>query len=115
MKLSDSFSRSEFECSCGCGFDTVDAFLLESLETLREALQQPITITSACRCQNHNKAVGGMPNSQHKKGRAADIQVKHTLPSVVADLAEALGLSVGRYDTFTHIDTRSGGPARWGS
>jgi hypothetical protein len=26
--LSENFSRREFECSCGCGMDTVDAQLL---------------------------------------------------------------------------------------
>jgi uncharacterized protein YcbK (DUF882 family) len=111
--LSVHFSRSEFACGCGCGFDTVDAVLLEALEALRGHFGVPVTITSAARCFNHNRDVGGARNSQHKKGRASDVQVKDTSPDVVADYAESLGMSVGRYETFTHIDSRSGPPARW--
>jgi len=33
---------------------------------------------------------------------------------LVADYAKELGLSVGRYDTFTHVDSRSGPPRMWG-
>ena len=115
MKISPNFDRDEFACKCGCGYDTVDTLLLEALESIRVHFNQPVTITSACRCNNHNKKVGGSTNSQHKKGRAADIQVRNTSPSDVATFAEELGMSVGRYETFTHIDSRSGSPARWGS
>jgi len=35
-------------------------------------------------------------------------------PVKVADAAETLGFpGVGRYSTFTHVDVRPGGPARW--
>ena len=112
--LSAHFSRKEFECSCGCGFDTVDSVLLEALESIRNHFERPVRITSACRCHEHNKKVGGSTNSQHKKGRAADIQITAVSPSSVANYAEDLGMSVGRYETFTHIDSRSGPPAKWG-
>ena len=113
MKISEHFSRSEFACQCGCGYDTVDSVLLEALEALRRAFGEPITVTSGCRCKAHNEAVGGSKNSQHTLGRAADIQVKNISPADVQDMAEDLGLSVGRYKTFTHVDTRTGVPARW--
>ena len=115
MQLSEYFKRAEFACSCGCGFDTVDAVLLEALEAIRSHFKQPVVVTSGCRCEAHNEAVGGSKNSQHKKGRAADIQVVSTSPAEVASFAEDLGMSVGRYETFTHVDSRSGPPARWGS
>ena len=111
--FSENFSRHEFACSCGCGFDTVDATLLEALETMRLHFGEPITVTSGCRCLNFNASINGAMKSQHKKGRAADIQVKNTPPDEVADYAESLGLSVGRYNYFTHIDTRTGVPKRW--
>lgn len=111
--LNQYFSRSEFACKCGCGYDTVDALLLEALREIRIAFGEPVHVTSAARCENHNANVGGGLKSQHLLGRAADIQVRDTEPDDVADYAEALGLSVGRYDTFTHVDTRSGPPARW--
>ena len=111
--MSIHFDRSEFACQCGCGFDTVDSLLLEGLEALRAHFEKPIRITSGCRCVTHNVAVGGSLDSQHKKGRAADIAVSGTRPSDVAALAEDLGLSVGRYVNFTHVDSRTGPPARW--
>ena len=43
------------------------------LEPLRVAMNEPIKIGSGFRCQKLNKAVGGVYNSQHLKGQAADI------------------------------------------
>ena len=111
--LSPYFKREEFACKCGCGFDTVDAVLLEALTAIRSHFNQPVVVTSGCRCEAHNTRVGGSKSSQHKKGRAADIKVKSTSPALVADYAQELGLSVGRYDTFTHVDSRSGPPRMW--
>lgn len=70
------------------------------LDPLRRMLQTPITITSGYRCSELNKAVGGVSNSWHTKGNAADIRVKDeeeakaifqvlkTLPSVDTVLFE---------------------------
>jgi hypothetical protein len=44
------------------------------LEPLRVAMDEPIKIGSGFRCQALNKAVGGVYNSQHMKGQAADIR-----------------------------------------
>ena len=43
------------------------------LEPLRIAMGEPIKISSGFRCQALNKAVGGVANSQHCKGQAADL------------------------------------------
>lgn len=43
------------------------------LEPLRVAMGMPIRISSGYRCEALNKAVGGVYNSQHLKGQAADI------------------------------------------
>ena len=70
------------------------------LDPLRRIHQQPIIITSGYRCEQLNKAVGGVPNSWHTKGNAADIHIKNendareifqilkTLPSVDTALFE---------------------------
>ena len=111
--LSEHFSRSEFRCPC-CNFDTVDTELLRILEVVRSHFDRPITITSGFRCVDHNAAVGGSDRSQHLYGRAADIAVDGVSPAIVAELADQLGAGgVGTYETFTHIDSRSNGPARW--
>jgi len=113
--LSEHFSRTEFACKCGCGFNTVDVELLDVLLALRSALG-PTTINSACRCPAHNLSVGGAENSQHVLGRAADIVVANTEPEVVVAYLNDWypgELGLGSYSTFTHIDSRSNGPARW--
>ena len=43
------------------------------LEPLRVAMSEPVRIRSGYRCEKLNKAVGGVYNSQHLKGQAADI------------------------------------------
>ena len=45
----------------------------EVLEPLREHFNEPIFISSGYRCEELNKAVGGVRNSQHMRGEAADI------------------------------------------
>ena len=108
------FNREEFACSCGCGFNTVDADLLAMLTRIRTYFNKPVVITSGCRCQSYNERVGGSYNSQHKLGRAADIIVKDIDPEEVAIFARTINEDggVGSYSTFTHIDSRCG-RARW--
>ena len=48
------------------------------LDPLRKAMG-PITINSGFRCKALNAAVGGVSNSQHCKGQAADISIKGDL------------------------------------
>ena len=45
------------------------------LEPLRNAFKCPIVIGSGYRCQKLNKLVGGVYNSQHMTGEAADIHI----------------------------------------
>ena len=111
--LSRNFSRAEFACKCGCGWDTVDARLLEALQVRRSTHGKSIKINSGCRCEIYNEQVGGARTSQHLAGRAADIVEAGVSPRETQDYFEELGMSVGRYDTFTHVDSRSGNPARW--
>ena len=112
-KLSANFSVKEFECKCGkCPETLINLDHVERLQQLRDNIGRSITITSAYRCLAHNTAVGGEKNSQHMKGHATDITVKGMTPDEVADACEKLFDGIGRYDTFTHIDSR-GRKARW--
>lgn len=118
--LSTHFSRAEFACKCGCGFGTrpgdVKPALVDLLEVIRAHFNAPISVVSGCRCKKHNHRVGGAPLSQHCLGIAADIKVQGVPPKAVADfLAERYprALGIGRYATWTHVDTRLG-RARWG-
>lgn len=113
--ISKHFSRSEFACKCGCGYNTVDAQLLAILEDLRETVQSPITITSGCRCAAHNAREGGAKNSQHLYGRAADIAVQGVSPGAVYELLnrDPRAGGVGVYTNWVHVDTRNEPFARW--
>lgn len=116
MKLSSNFSRSEFACHCGCGGDTVDIKLIPVLEDLRSHFRQPVTVTSGYRCLEHNRKIGSTDASQHTKGRAADVVVEDVSPRAVHFyLCEKYKdqYGIGKYESFTHIDTRTNGPARW--
>ena len=115
-RVSKHFVREEFECQCGCGFDTVDTELIDVLEHLRVTLSQPIIITSGCRCPSHNEAIGGSKKSQHTLGRAVDFIVKGYDAEQVYNHLDYLypdQYGLGKYSTWVHLDTRSEGPARW--
>lgn len=45
------------------------------LQPIRDAWKSPIVVTSGYRSEAVNKAVGGVSNSQHRLGEAADIKV----------------------------------------
>lgn len=57
--------------------ENLHALCTEVLEPLRRRVGRVI-VTSGYRCQELNKAVGGVWNSQHLKGEAADIFVPDT-------------------------------------
>lgn len=43
------------------------------MDPIREKFGKPITVTSGYRCEKLNKEVGGVSNSDHKFGYAADL------------------------------------------
>ena len=115
MQLSPHFDSNEFACKDGCGFDHPHTELIAKLEKLRELCgHKPLHINSACRCQKHNKAVGGASNSQHVLGKAADVRPpKGMTIEEFAHHAEQAGFGgIGKYNTFVHVDVREG-KARW--
>lgn len=48
---------------------------IELLQPIRDAWKSPIIVNSAFRSEQVNKAVGGVKNSQHRLGEAADITI----------------------------------------
>ena len=58
--------------------ENLKALCMEVLQPLRDFLGKPVVISSGYRCAELNKAVGGVRNSQHMKGEAADIHVENT-------------------------------------
>ena len=99
--------------------ENLQALVDNVLDPLRERYGKPIKVNSGFRCLVHNKTVGGVPNSQHMKGEAADIipvssekiKVKSELERLVKIIEE-----LGKFDqliiypTFVHVSwKRSGG------
>lgn len=123
-QLSANFSLSEFASHDGAAtpqsvIGNLQA-LARNLEALRTAAgNKSISVTSGYRSPAHNSAVGGARNSQHKYGRAADINVSGMSPRQVKQLIEQLITAgtmqqggIGLYSGFVHYDTR-GTRARW--
>ena len=114
--LTNNLSRHEFACKCGCGLDTADIGTVSVVQDVCDNFGCSVIVTSGCRCTEHNEAVGGAKSSQHVKCRAADCVFKGVKPSWVFEYLcktypDKFGF--GLYEDFVHIDTRSGGAARW--
>jgi uncharacterized protein YcbK (DUF882 family) len=123
MKLTKNFSRSEFDCSCGCDMpkevlNNVQK-VANQLQALRNIVGKSITVNSGYRCPEYNTKARGVKTSQHILGKASDITIKDMTPDDVAHLIEQmidngdmLQGGLGRYNTFTHYDIRKT-KARW--
>ncbi len=123
MQLTDNFNQKEFDSKDG---STMPNEVLRNIELLSEQLQiirdytgKSITINSGYRSPEHNKSIGGVSNSQHVKGKAADIVIDGMKPADTYALIEYLNDKgvikiggLGHYNTFTHVDIREG-KARW--
>ena len=115
-QISKHFKVQEFaQKDYRCDKILIDSELVEVLEDVRTHFKWPVIITSGYRTPKYNKKIGGVKNSQHTKGTAADIKVKMVLASEVQEyLCEKYPnkYGIGKYDKFTHIDVREK-KARW--
>ncbi|WP_371374337.1 YcbK family protein [Sporomusa aerivorans] len=110
------FSKEEFACR-HCGQEPgIDVRLQNILDAMREQVGRPLQLSCAYRCPEHNAEVGGVPNSYHVQGMAADVLVPDDMSvNELAEIAEQCGADgIGRYyeSLFVHVDTR-GYTARW--
>ena len=112
------FNREEFRCKCGgkyCnGFPVEpEESLVRTLDKIREKLGMPITINSGIRCATHNANEGGVANSQHLYGRAADLHSSASPARMKEAAEEVLGSTggIGLYSWGIHVDT--GKYSRW--
>lgn len=125
MKIGIYFDDYELACKCGRhGYDSdghpildhvIDKRLVDVLDAIRERLGVPLYINSGYRCPEHNAEVGGVSNSQHVLGTAADITYDGIDVDYLAQVAEECGADgIGKYyhQDFVHVDVR-GYAARW--
>ena len=115
MKLSEHFDSSEFDCHhCGQGGGDMHPRLIELLEKLRAEMGgYPLHINSGYRCPEHNRAVGGVKNSQHVLHTAADVARPDGVPFddfkwYVCQLPFD-GIGFYPHQDFIHVDVRDGG------
>ena len=115
------FTRAEFRCPCGrCGGFPVEPqeSMVRTVDEIRHRLGVPISIVdgggSGVRCAAHNAEVGGVANSQHLYGLAADLHSAASPAEMKAAAEEVLGHTggIGLYGWGIHVDTRPG-YARW--
>jgi uncharacterized protein YcbK (DUF882 family) len=121
--MTKNFSKEEFDCNDGSEMP-INIYhnmvkVANQLQVLRNYIKKPIKINSAWRSQEYNESIGGVKDSQHIMGRAADIVVKGMLPielsKIIEDLiskGEMLQGGIGIYSSFIHYDIR-GTKARW--
>ena len=115
------FKRAEFRCPCGrCGGFPVEPqeSIVRTVDEIRYRLGIPISIVdgggSGVRCAAHNAEVGGVANSQHLFGLAADLHSAASPAEMKAAAEEVLGHTggIGLYGWGIHVDARQG-YARW--
>ena len=115
------FTRAEFKCKCGGRFCNgypveIDMNMVKIADEIRNRIGKPIQINSGIRCKTHNANVGGVSNSQHLYGNAADLGCPSgCTPAQMASIAEEImgdTGGIGIYSWGIHIDTRSA-KSRW--
>ncbi|MGA2004302.1 MAG: D-Ala-D-Ala carboxypeptidase family metallohydrolase [Terriglobales bacterium] len=114
--LSEHFSKSELACHC-CGELKIESGLIEALEQLRTFAGKEIIVHDGYRCPAHNQEVGGVSDSEHTRGMAADIAIPGLSLQHMYELAlqvpTFLNGGIGVYDGgFLHLDIRIH-QARW--
>ena len=108
-KLTEHFSKEEFDCQCGCGNGDIEisTWLVEGLEKVRKCYGKPMRINSGIRCLNHNRSIGSKDTSSHIKGLAVDIgciDMKARLDLTKLLLREAEFTRMGFHKKFIHVD-----------
>lgn len=107
------FSEAEQVCKCcGEGAEKISYTLLNHLDRLREMYGHPIYVSCMYRCEQHNRECGGVSNSQHVMGTAADIYVDGDYEDFYQLVLDSeLFDGIGKYKDaeFVHVDVRNGG------
>lgn len=110
VPIIDKFKETDFACKCGCGKGYADMKpdLLRMLFDARTLASTPFVISSAYRCEAHNKKSGGKPNSAHLRGYAVDIKAPNSQAAfkILTALLEVGFVRIGWNKTynFFHVD-----------
>jgi uncharacterized protein YcbK (DUF882 family) len=107
---SEHFSEQELACH-HCGVNNCQQSIVNALEQFRAVVGKPVLVNDGYRCPVHNAEVGGVSDSEHVQGIAADITVEGMTGAQLEEAAKQCSLvtAFGRSDSppYIHIDTRS--------
>ena len=108
-KLTDHFTKEEFDCQCGCGNGdiVISENLVFQLECVRIHYGKPMRINSGIRCLSHNRKIGSRDTSSHIKGLAADIgcsDMGTRLELMKRLLRDGEFTRIGLHRDFIHVD-----------
>ena len=79
------------------------------LQPLRDIYNKPMGVNSGYRSKELNKAVGGVPTSQHLVGKASDIRCKNPLELLRTLIQSNLEFDQAiLYPTFLHLSYNKG-------
>lgn len=79
MKVANLPNGWMVSCKCGCGLNNFQPEIIGYNRNLLRILSWHYEteveghVLSGCRCEKHNRKVGGAPNSYHLRGMAEDI------------------------------------------
>ena len=113
--ISPYFNLSEFACPC-CKRVMLHPKPLVKLIELRKILERPVYINSGYHCTKYNHQIGGVVNSYHCVGLAADIKVKDINLITLLEIYENIDFTgIGFYEkkNFLHLDVRPTKRTRW--
>lgn len=117
------FKTNEFSCQCknkDCVEQKVSKELIAKLTGLREAINEPLTITSGFRCKAHQEEIrkSGQSTvvaklSTHELGDAVDAKPTRTSIKDFETIAAKFFMAIGIAKGFLHLDLRTGKIRRW--
>lgn len=92
--------------------ENIEALAEQVLDPARRKLGKPIVVNSGFRCPLHNGRVGGVYNSQHVSGQAADIRCDDNmkLARIIKENGRFDQMIV--YPTFLHVSWKRVGENR---
>lgn len=120
LSSTKNFNTSEFACK-HCGENQTRQQVIDLAQKIRDFVGVPIRINSGYRCPFHNKRVGGVANSYHVQGLAADLSSSIGAPALFSAIRALHKLGaipelsfclLYRRQNFVHVDigkTRKGG------
>jgi zinc D-Ala-D-Ala carboxypeptidase len=112
MLLTKNFTSNEMACTC-CGKYEMDDDFMRMLQTVRDEMQRPLTVTSGYRCPKYNASISKTGKAgPHTLAKAADILISGADAMRLFEVARKVGMSgIGlrqkgpHNKRFLHVDS----------